>query len=48
MLYCSAGIAALGAVGPFISTLTEQPIAASIALTILTSIRTTIGYREGW
>lgn len=36
VLYCSAGIAALGAVGLFISTLTEQPIAATIALTIFT------------
>jgi ABC-2 type transport system permease protein len=36
ILYLSAGIAALGAVGLFISTLTEQPIAATIALTIFT------------
>jgi ABC-2 type transport system permease protein len=36
VLYLSAGIAALGAVGLFISTLTEQPIAATIALTIFT------------
>ncbi len=34
VLYLSACIAALGAVGLFISTLTEQPIAATIALTI--------------
>ncbi len=36
VLYLSAGIAALSAVGLFISTLTEQPIAATIALTIFT------------
>jgi ABC-2 type transport system permease protein len=36
VLYLSAGIAALGAVGLFISTLTEQPIAATIALMIFT------------
>lgn len=36
VLYLSAGIAALGAVGLFISTLTEQPIAATIALMIVT------------
>jgi ABC-2 type transport system permease protein len=36
MLYLSAGLAALGAVGLFISTLTEQPIAAAIALMIFT------------
>ncbi len=35
-LYLSAGIAALAAVGLFISTLTEQPIAATIALMIFT------------
>jgi len=35
-LYLSAGIAALGAVGLFISTLTEQPIAATIALMVFT------------
>lgn len=34
-LYLSAGIAALAAVGLFISTLTEQPIAATIALMIV-------------
>jgi ABC-2 type transport system permease protein len=34
-LYLGAGIAALGAVGLFISTLTEQPIAATIATTIV-------------
>ncbi len=37
-LYISAGIAALAAVGLFISTLTEQPIAATIALTIFTLV----------
>lgn len=36
VLYLSACIAALGAVGLFISTLTEQPIAATIALMIFT------------
>ena len=36
VLYLSAGIAALGAVGLFISTLTEQPIAATVALMIFT------------
>ncbi len=36
MLYLSAGLAALGAVGLFISTLTEQPIGATIALMIFT------------
>lgn len=35
-LYLSAGIAALAAVGLLISTLTEQPIAATIALMIFT------------
>lgn len=35
-LYLSAGLAALAAVGLFISTLTEQPIAAAIALMIFT------------
>lgn len=35
-LYLGAGLTALGAVGLFISTLTEQPIAATIALTIFT------------
>lgn len=34
MLYLSAGLAALGSVGLFISTLTEQPIGATIALMI--------------
>ncbi len=37
-LYISAGIAGLAAVGLFISTLTEQPIAATIALTIFTLV----------
>ena len=36
VLYLSICIAALGAVGLFISTLTEQPIAATIALMIFT------------
>ena len=36
ILYLSAGIAALAAVGLFISTLTEQPIAATTALMIFT------------
>jgi ABC-2 type transport system permease protein len=36
VLYLSACIAALGAVGLFISTVTEQPIAATIALMIFT------------
>lgn len=36
MLYLSTGLAGLAAVGLFISTLTEQPIAASIALLIFT------------
>ncbi len=35
-LYLAAGLAALGAVGLFISTLTEQPLAATVALTIFT------------
>ena len=38
MLYLSAGLAALAAVGMFISTLTEQPIAAAIALMIFTIV----------
>ena len=33
--YISAGLAALGAVGLFVSTLTEQPIGATIAILIL-------------
>ena len=37
-LYLSAGIAALGAVGLFVSTLTEQPIAATVAVTIFVII----------
>lgn len=36
MLYLTAGLAALAAVGLFISTLTEQPIAAAIALMVFT------------
>jgi ABC-2 type transport system permease protein len=35
-LYVAAGLAALGAVGLFISTLTEQPLAATVALMIFT------------
>jgi ABC-2 type transport system permease protein len=35
-LYVAAGLAALAAVGLFISTLTEQPLAATVALTIFT------------
>lgn len=35
-LYVSAGIAGLGAVGLFISTVTEQPMAATVALMIVT------------
>lgn len=38
MLYLAAGLAGLAAVGLFISTLTEQPIAASIALLIFTIV----------
>jgi ABC-2 type transport system permease protein len=38
MLYLTAGLAALAAVGLFISTLTEQPIAAAIALMIFTIV----------
>jgi ABC-2 type transport system permease protein len=38
MLYLSAGLAALTAVGLFISTLTEQPIAAAIALMVFTIV----------
>jgi ABC-2 type transport system permease protein len=34
-LYLTAGFAALGAIGLFISTLTEQPIAAMIAVVLL-------------
>lgn len=34
-LYLSAGLAALGAVGLFVSTLTEQPIGAGIAVLLL-------------
>lgn len=34
--YLAAGLAALGAVGLFVSTLTEQPIGATIAVVILT------------
>ena len=35
-LYIATGLAALGAVGLFISTLTEQPLAATVALMIFT------------
>src|SRR6478752_6712727 len=38
MLYLSAGLAGLAAVGLFISTLTEQPIAAAIALMMFTIV----------
>ncbi|WP_406832016.1 ABC transporter permease subunit [Pedococcus sp. KACC 23699] len=38
MLYLSAALSALAAVGLFISTLTEQPIAAAIALMIFTIV----------
>ena len=37
MAYLSAGLAALAAIGLFISTLTEQPIAAMIAVTIVST-----------
>ncbi|MBA3488131.1 MAG: ABC transporter permease [Longispora sp.] len=42
-LYIAAGIAALGAVGLFISTLTEQPIGATIALVIFTLLSFILG-----
>ena len=35
-LYVAAGLAAMGAVGLFVSTLTEQPIGATIAILIMT------------
>ena len=38
MLYLSAGLAGLAAVGLFISTLTEVPIAAAIALMVFTIV----------
>ncbi|MEP6797415.1 MAG: ABC transporter permease subunit, partial [Lapillicoccus sp.] len=38
MLYITACLSALAAVGLFISTLTEQPIAATIALTIFSTL----------
>jgi len=37
VLYVSAGLAALAAIGLFISTLTEQPIGAMIALTVVST-----------
>lgn len=37
-LYVAAGMAALAAVGLFVSTLTEQPIAAAIALMVVTGM----------
>jgi ABC-2 type transport system permease protein len=37
-LYCAAGIAALGAVGLFVSTLTEQPMAATVTVMIITIV----------
>lgn len=38
VLYLAAGLAALGAVGLFISTLTEQPLAAAVAVMIVTIV----------
>lgn len=38
VLYLAAGLAALAAVGLFISTLTEQPLAAAVAVLILTIV----------
>ncbi|QQR99384.1 MAG: ABC transporter permease [Austwickia sp.] len=38
VLYLGAGLAALAAVGLFISTLTEQPMAAAVALMIVTIV----------
>lgn len=38
VLYLSAGLSALAAVGLFISTLTEQPIGATVALVIFTTL----------
>jgi ABC-2 type transport system permease protein len=38
VLYCSAGIAALGALGLFVSTLTEQPMAATVAVMMVTIV----------
>ncbi len=37
-LFCAAGISALGAVGLFVSTLTEQPMAATVTVMIITII----------
>lgn len=42
-VYMTAGLAALGAVGLFISTLTEQPIGATIATMILTVVSFILG-----
>jgi ABC-2 type transport system permease protein len=36
VLYLGAGLAALGAVGLFLSTLTDQPMAVTVALAMLT------------
>lgn len=36
-IYVTAGLSALGAIGLFISTLTEQPIAATVAIVILST-----------
>ncbi len=41
-LYLAAGFAALGAIGLFISTLTEQPIAATIAIVIINLLSFTL------
>lgn len=35
VLYLTAGLAALAAIGLFVSTLTEQPVAATISLTVI-------------
>ena len=37
VLYLSAGLAGLAAIGLFISTLTEQPIGAMIAVTVVST-----------
>ncbi len=37
MLYLSIGLAGLAAIGLFVSTLTEQPIAAMIAVTVVST-----------
>ena len=48
VVYLSACIAALGAVGLFISTLTEQPIAATIALMIFTILSWILDAVPSW